>query len=58
MCTKRQFDSLSLRPAKVFSFAAVNDPHKTNRQLTEMELQYTQAFCYPGIALRKVIIDK
>lgn len=38
MHTKRQLDSLSLRPAKVLSFAAVNDPRKTNRQLTEMEL--------------------
>lgn len=51
MHTKRQFDSLSLRPAKVFSFAAVNDPRKTNRRLTEMELQYMQAFCYRGTAL-------
>lgn len=38
MHTKRQFDLLSLRPAKVFSFAAVNDPQKTNRQLAEIEL--------------------
>lgn len=38
MHTKRQLDSLNLRPAKVLSSAAVNDPHKTNRQLTEREL--------------------
>lgn len=38
MRTKRQFDLLSLGPAKVFSFAAVNDPQKTNRQLPEIEL--------------------
>lgn len=35
MHTKRQLDSLSLRPAKVLSFAAVNDPRKTNRQLRD-----------------------
>lgn len=58
MHTKRQFDLLSLRPAKVFSFAAVNNPQKTNRQLTEIELSKhmqvsTSILLHSRIALRK-----